>query len=78
MWDFNLGAAVGLMRKTLPFLLMRLVVYVGITLAYMLVTGIGAGIGYGLTSVGDGQGGGAFMGGRHWFWSGQCGSLLCS
>ncbi|MDO6748373.1 hypothetical protein [Gilvimarinus sp. 1_MG-2023] len=63
MWDFNLGAAVGLMRKTLPFLLMRLVVYVGITLAYMLVTGIGAGIGYGLTSVGDGQGGGAFMGG---------------
>lgn len=63
MWDFKLGEAMGLMRKTLPFLLMRLVVYVGITLAYMLVTGVGAGIGYGLTSIGDGQGEGAFMGG---------------
>ncbi|MDO3384398.1 hypothetical protein QWI17_00955 [Gilvimarinus sp. SDUM040013] len=63
MWDFNLGEAIGLMRKTVPFLLMRLVVYVGITLAYILITGVGAGIGYGVTSFGDGQGGGAFIGG---------------
>lgn len=63
MWDFNLAGAVGLMGRTLPFLLLRLVVYVGITLAYILVTGLGAGIGYGLTSWGDGQGAGAFWGG---------------
>ena len=54
MWDFSLAGAVGLMRRTLPFLLLRLAVYVGITLAYILVTGLGAGIGYGLTSWGDG------------------------
>lgn len=63
MWDFSLGSAVGLMRRTMPFLLMRLAVYVGITLAYILATGTGAGIGYGFTSFGDGQGGGAFWGG---------------
>lgn len=63
MWDFSLAGAVGLMGRTLPFLLLRLAVYVGITLAYILVTGLGAGIGYGLTSWGDGQGAGAFWGG---------------
>lgn len=63
MWDFSMAGAVGLMRKTLPFLLLRLAVYVGITLAYIIVTGVGAGIGYGLTSWGEGQGTGAFWGG---------------
>jgi len=53
MWDFNIGAALGLMRKTLPFLLFRIAVYFGIAVAYVLVTGTGAGIGYGVGGFGD-------------------------
>lgn len=53
MWDFQLGRAMGLMLKTLPFLLLRLAVYFGITLGYILVTGTGAGIGWGVGALGD-------------------------
>ena len=53
MWDFNVGTALGLMRKTAPFLLFRIAVYFGIALAYVLVTGTGAGIGYGIGGFGD-------------------------
>lgn len=63
MWDFNLSQAFKLMAKTAPFLLLRLAIYFGITLTYLLVTGIGAGVGYGVTSFGDAQGGGAVWGG---------------
>lgn len=47
MWDFSVGSALKLMMRTLPFIGLRLVVYFGITLGYILVTGVGAGIGYG-------------------------------
>ncbi|WP_198147370.1 hypothetical protein [Gilvimarinus polysaccharolyticus] len=63
MWDFSLMNAVRLMGRTLPFIVLRLLVYVGIALGYILITGIGAGIGYGVTAIGDGDGGGAFIGG---------------
>ncbi len=53
MWDFRVGEALGLMFKTLPFIWLRLAVYFGITLAYLLVTGMGAGIGWAIGGMGD-------------------------
>ena len=53
MWDFSMGTAFGLMRKTAPFLLFRIAVYFGIAAAYVLVTGTGASIGYGIGGFGD-------------------------
>lgn len=54
MWDFSIGNALGLMARTAPFILLRMIVYFGITLAYILVTGTGAGIGYIVGFMGDG------------------------
>ncbi|MFA5581229.1 MAG: hypothetical protein WDA25_04675 [Paracoccaceae bacterium] len=53
MWDFNLGAALGLMARTMPFILLRMVVYFGVALGYVLMSGTGAGIGYGIGTLGD-------------------------
>lgn len=53
MWDFQVGKALGMMFRTLPFILFRIVVYVGVALAYFLVTGVGAGVGWGVGSFGD-------------------------
>lgn len=53
MWDFSVGGALGLMARTMPFILLRMAVYFGITLAYILSTGAGAGIGYGIGAFGD-------------------------
>ena len=53
MWDFRLGEAFGLMMRTMPFVLARLVVYFLITLAYILVTGMGASVGWGVGIFGD-------------------------
>ena len=53
MWDFNIGQALNLMRKTMPFILFRAVVYFGIAVAYVVVTGVGAGVGYGIGNFGD-------------------------
>ncbi|WKD27964.1 hypothetical protein NDQ72_18300 [Halomonas sp. KG2] len=53
MWDFRLGQAIGLMLRTLPFIIFRLVVYFGVALAYVLMTGIGAGVGWGVGGFGD-------------------------
>lgn len=55
MWDFNIGSALGMMLRTMPFIVLRMVVYFGITLGYILVTGTGAGIGYGVGGFGDGD-----------------------
>lgn len=52
-WDFSIGNTIGLMVRTLPFILMRMVVYFGITLAYLIATGAGAGIGYGVGHISD-------------------------
>ena len=53
MWDFNIRQAIALLAKTMPFILLRLAVYFGITLAYILVTGGGAGIGWSIGHLGD-------------------------
>lgn len=53
MWDFSISNALGLMVRTMPFIVLRMVVYFGITLGYILVTGTGAGIGYGVGALGD-------------------------
>ncbi|MCK9517012.1 MAG: hypothetical protein WCZ18_06615 [Ottowia sp.] len=52
MWDFNIRQALGLMWQTLPFLILRLLIYFGITLGYILLTGIGAGVGWGIGALG--------------------------
>jgi hypothetical protein len=51
MWDFSIGRALAIMARTWPFIALRLVVYFGITLAYVLVTGTGAGVGYGVGNI---------------------------
>ncbi len=53
MWDFSIGTAIAAMFRTWPFIVFRIVIYFGITLAYILVTGTGAGIGYGAGYVAD-------------------------
>jgi hypothetical protein len=53
MWDFSIGRALGMMAKTWPFIVFRMVVYFGIAVAYILVTGTGAGIGWGIGAFGD-------------------------
>jgi hypothetical protein len=53
MWDFSIGKTIGILLKTMPFIVMRMVIYFAITLAFILATGAGAGIGYGVGSVSD-------------------------
>jgi hypothetical protein len=53
MWDFNIGSALGMMVRTMPFIVLRMAVYFGIAVGYVLVTGTGAGIGYGVGMFGD-------------------------
>lgn len=51
MWDFSVGRALWVMLRTWPFVLLRLVVYFAITLAYIMATGLGAGVGWGAGHV---------------------------
>ncbi len=53
MWDFSISEALGLMRRTAPFLIFRVIVYFGITVALILATGTGAGLGWGIGNFGD-------------------------
>ncbi|GAW36251.1 hypothetical protein RA2_03321 [Roseovarius sp. A-2] len=53
MWDFSIGSALGMMVRTLPFILLRIAVYFGISVGYILVTGVGAGVGWGVGGFGD-------------------------
>lgn len=50
MSDFSFSTALRIMRQTAPFVMFRLVVYFGISVAYVLATGVGAGLGYGIGS----------------------------
>lgn len=61
-WDFSLSKSLGAMRKTAPFLVLRMLVYFGIALLYVFATGTGGAVGFGVSSVGDGEGAGAFYG----------------
>ncbi len=63
MKDFNLGEVVGMLMKTMPFLVFRFLIYFGITIAYVLITGVGAGIGYGIGAIGGSGPAGGMWGG---------------
>lgn len=47
MWDFSIGHSLSIMARTWPFIALRMIVYFGITLACIVATGSGAGVGYG-------------------------------
>ncbi|WP_246673466.1 hypothetical protein [Mesorhizobium sp. B2-4-14] len=51
MWDFNIGRSVSITMRTWPFIVFRMIVYFGITLAYILATGTGASVGYGVGHI---------------------------
>lgn len=53
MYDFEVKTAFGLMRRTAPFILFRMAVYFGIAVAYVVVTGVGAGTGWAIGGFGD-------------------------
>lgn len=63
MWDFSVGKTVGALVQTAPFILLRMAVYFGITLAYVVATGGGAAIGYGFDSIARDPQGYTFWGG---------------
>jgi hypothetical protein len=66
MWDFSLGKAIGMVLRTMPFVLLRLAVYLGIGVAYLFAVGAGAIVGYGFGHFAGGAEapeGGAFWGG---------------
>lgn len=39
MWDFDIGRTIGIMARTMPFILLRMAVCFGMTLAYIAGTG---------------------------------------
>ncbi|WP_048646030.1 hypothetical protein [Nitratireductor soli] len=51
MWDFDIGRTLAIMARTWPFIVFRMIVYFGITVAYIFATGAGAGIGYGVGHI---------------------------
>jgi hypothetical protein len=53
MWDFSIGNALRLVSRTLPFIVFRVLVYFGISAAFVIATGIGAGLGWGIGVFGD-------------------------
>jgi hypothetical protein len=63
MWDFSIGKTLSIMARTMPFILLRMAVYFGITFAYILAAGAGAGVGYGIGQIGDDPSGFAVWGG---------------
>jgi hypothetical protein len=68
MWDFSIRQALSMMARTWPFIVFRLVVYFGIAAAYVLATGVGAGIGWGVGAFGDEDFRGSAI-----FWGGAAG-----
>lgn len=63
MLDFKTGRTLGLLARTLPFVLLRVMVYVGIALAYALAVGAGAGVGMLFGKIGGNSDTGAGFGG---------------
>lgn len=73
MWDFSVGKSIGLMRQTMPFLVFRILVYFGIAVAYVLATGTGAGIGWGIGGFGDDE-----FRASATLWGGGIGFAICA
>jgi hypothetical protein len=53
MWDFSFGRALSMVMQTLPFIGLRLLVYTGIAIAYVLTAGIGGAVGWGFGHLGQ-------------------------
>ncbi len=51
MWDFSISGTLGIMARTFPFILFRMLVFFGITIAYIAATGTGGVIGYGVGNI---------------------------
>ena len=64
MWDFSIGRTLGIMATTWPFIPLRLVVYFGITVAYVVAPVAGAGVGYGVGPIPASPGSFALWGGH--------------
>ncbi len=62
MWDFKLGAVISTLWQTKSFLMFRFLVYMAITLAYVIGTAGGGGVGYLIGSVGGNNEAGVFYG----------------
>lgn len=63
MLDFSTGRTLKLLARTAPFVGLRVLVYLGIALAYIVVIGIGAGVGALFGKIGGATGTGAGWGG---------------
>ena len=63
--DFSVGRSLSLMARTAPYVGLRMAVYFGMAAAYILVTGVGAGMGFAIGGFwgADGRAGGAIWGG---------------
>jgi len=57
MWDFSFGRALGMVVQTLPFIVLRIILYAGIALAYVVTVGLGGALGWGFGHMGAGDGG---------------------
>lgn len=68
MWDFEVRKALGLLFATMPFIVLRVLVYFGIALGYIAMTGVGAGVGWGIGAFGDEE-----FGRTATFWGGVAG-----
>jgi hypothetical protein len=53
MWDFSVGRTLGLMGQTFPFIVFRVIVYFAVAATFVIVTGVGAGVGWGIGAFGD-------------------------
>lgn len=71
MWDFSVIKALGLMLRTAPFVIFRVIVYFCIATALILMTGTGAGVGYGVGLFGDDE-----FQATSTFWGGAAGFAL--
>jgi hypothetical protein len=52
VWNFSFGRAIDMVVKTLPFIVLRLIVYAGIAVGYVVTVGIGGALGWGFGHLG--------------------------
>ena len=53
LWDFSISTTFNALVRTWPFIVARIVVYVGVAFAYVFITGTGASVGWGIGLAGD-------------------------
>jgi hypothetical protein len=53
MWDFSLGRAISMVLQTFPYVVLRVIVYLGIAVAYVLTVGVGGALGWGFGHLGS-------------------------